>query len=83
VGGVLTTRRRFGPTQLRHYLYRMVAAELGHHRANGSEWLFPEELSAAEQEKLLKMLDSLVTDFDVKAEELGQALLRAEVEPIP
>lgn len=78
-----TKKPRYGPIQLRHYLYRKVAAELAHHAGNGSEWLFPDELSKAEQARLVEMLEGLVTDFDVKAHELGEALKELGKEPIP
>lgn len=77
------TKARYGPLQLRHYLYRKVAAELNHHIGNGSEWLFPDELSAAEQRRLLRMLEEVVTDFDVKVQELSESLKELRKEPIP
>jgi hypothetical protein len=78
-----TKKKRYGPLQLRHYLYRMVAAELDHHRGNGSEWLFPEELSLREHKALSKMLDEIVTNFDIVAQDLGDALRELKKEPIP
>lgn len=79
----MTTKTHYGALQLQHYLYRMIASELAHHAGNGSEWLFPDELSSAEQRKLVAMLEEVVTDFDVKAKDLGASLKELGKEPIP
>lgn len=75
-------RKQHSSRQLRHYLYRKVASELAHHAGNGSEWLFPKELSELEHTVLVEELNRLVTDFDVKANKLLDKLTKYGEEPI-
>lgn len=69
--------------KLKEYLFRRLASEIEHHKGNGSEWLFPDELTEAQQKELLALLDQVVADFDVKAARLATRIDLIGEERIP
>ena len=69
--------------QAREYVTRTAASELNHHMSNGSEWLNPEGMTEEELGMLKTVLEDLVTELDVRADNYHRALIKQKKEPIP
>jgi hypothetical protein len=71
------------PLQARQYVTRWAAHELDHHAGNGSEWLFPDELTEADHARLVGALQNIVARLDREADRLKRLLLSAGQDVLP